>query len=348
MSDTIKSVLNDGKLKSSSLTVKLVKQLGLNSYIIADKSMVAILSIEDVPNHSKYLNPGCWYKLIKCQKCDSSTLKLNKLFKPVKTLVKQDIGDISIDVEELENKTVVKASGKKYKDFKALASQPNHSKIDRITVKVITQSRIISTEKGNYQICNIKDVNGETTSINLYSKYVNQLTPFNIYTIMNLRKAEVTKNDETKMRLHTTGFTKIEDGDVQDSMNFQNLTNGDETITGVVIGFGEISLYQSCKLHYRKLDDDLKCPKCDNEISSADILEDFRTEVYIEASNDENKETDVKEIVVFKRALDIKLKENTEEQIEGKLDELTGHTMKVDYNVDDANRFIAVSIQMMK
>ena len=65
MSDTIKSFLDDGKLKTSALTVKLIKQIDELSYIIADKSMVAILDIHDNPTHGKYMQIGLWYKLIK-------------------------------------------------------------------------------------------------------------------------------------------------------------------------------------------------------------------------------------------------------------------------------------------
>ena len=68
MSDTIKSLLNDGKLKTSMVKVQLVKQISLNSYIIADTSMVAILDIQDASSHSKHLNQGDWYNLIKCSK----------------------------------------------------------------------------------------------------------------------------------------------------------------------------------------------------------------------------------------------------------------------------------------
>ena len=38
MSDTIKTFLEDGKLKTSLVTVKLIKQISIDSYIIADKS----------------------------------------------------------------------------------------------------------------------------------------------------------------------------------------------------------------------------------------------------------------------------------------------------------------------
>ena len=345
MSDTIKSLLNDGKLKTSMVKVQLVKQISLNSYIIADKSMVAILDIQDASSHSKHLNQGDWYKLIKCSKGGENTIKINKLFKPVKTLVKDDLPDMTSQVNKLEIAMASSATSMKYEDLETISNKPNQTKIDKLTVKVITKSRVISTSKGNYQICNIKDCKGENSSINLYSKHVNTMEPFNIYTITNLRKGEVSKNDETRMRLHTNAFTKIENGTIADSLNFKGIGNGDETITGEVIGYGELSLYQSCRLHYKKIDDS-KCPKCDTELQEKDILDDCRTELYIETHEGKDTEdnSDVKEILIFKRVLNIMKDEDIEEH----LNELTGHTVKIDYNTGDAERLIAVSIDLVK
>ena len=154
MEDTIKSMLDEGKLRTSMVTVKLIKQISANSYIIADKTMVALLDISDAPSHAKHLNNGSWYKLIKCQKGEQSTIKINKLFKPVKTTNKEELKDISAQVKRLETTIESAASSRKYEDFKTISNKPNQSKIDKITVKVITKSRVITTNKGNYQICN--------------------------------------------------------------------------------------------------------------------------------------------------------------------------------------------------
>ena len=163
-----------------------------------------------------------------------------------------------------------------------------------------------------------------------------------------MRKGEVTKNDETKMRLHTTGFTKIEPGTMEDSINFKQVGNGDESITVEVIGFGEISIYPSWKLHYKKLDENNNCHSCNKELEDDEILDDFRTEIYIEAKSnnlpDNDMESDVKQILAFKKALDIKQGENIEEKLEG----MTGKTVKIDFNADDVKRFIAVSIQLIE
>ena len=152
------------------------------------------------------------------------------------------------------------------------------------------------------------------------------------------------------MRLHTTNFTQINNGDLEDSMNFQKVDNGDESAVGEVIGFGAISVYKSCKIHFRKLDDDLNCSKCNREIDINDVIEDFRSEIYIETSNkniDEN-DIDVKEIVIFKKSLDAQFDSNTEEYIEEELNKMTGWKVKVDYNIDDANRYIAVTIKKIE
>ena len=102
MADSLKSFLENGKLVTSLLTVKLIKQLSTHSYVIADQSMVAILDITEAPSHSKYMHPGTWYKLIKCEKAQNSTIKINNTFKPIKTIVKGDIKDIDLEVNRLE------------------------------------------------------------------------------------------------------------------------------------------------------------------------------------------------------------------------------------------------------
>ena len=58
MSDTIQSFLNDGKLNTSSLTVKIVKTFGDNAYIVADKSKVAIKNNSDKEDYNLYPNNG--------------------------------------------------------------------------------------------------------------------------------------------------------------------------------------------------------------------------------------------------------------------------------------------------
>ena len=134
---------------------------------------------------------------------------------------------------------------------------------------------------------------------------------------------------------------------MDDSQNFQHISNGDDSITGVVIGFGETNFYDNCKMHHSKLNNEKKCPKCNKELDLQDIFEDFRAELYLEGKMEDSQPGDieVKEIIFFKRAL-VNSQDYTKDNIEEQLGELTGKTAKVDFNIDDSNRLLAVSIQL--
>ena len=114
-----------------------------------------------------------------------------------------------------------------YTDIESLESKLVHTKIPEITLKVMTKTRVISTNKGNYQICTVKDWKGKKTSLNLYSKLINNVQVFGIYKFTNLRKGEILKNDELQMRFHTTNFTKLTEGTIDDTLNFKNVINGE-------------------------------------------------------------------------------------------------------------------------
>ena len=193
-----------------------------------------------------------------------------------------------------------------------------------------------------------KDINGNTGCMNLYSQYVNSLELFKVWTFKNLRKGEVTKNEETHMRLHTTTFTKIENASIEDALNFQGIGNGQFTLTGQIIGCGEVSLYRSCKVHYNKVDDESNCPKCQNKVPESDIFSDFRLDMYIQVHKNAEEEEDieVKEITVFKRALISRLENCSDDDVELMIDGLTGKAVKIDYNVDESERLIAVSLDI--
>ena len=99
------------------------------------------------------------------------------------------------------------------------------------------------------------------------------------------------------MRLHTTSFTKIENCTTEDSLNFQNVGNGSETLMGQIIGCGEFVAYKSCNLHYKKIDEELNCPRCESKVKEENVAKDFWIEMYIQVSKKEgdDQEMDVQE-----------------------------------------------------
>ena len=344
MTDSLQTLLLQGKIKAPYLPVQVVKQIDSNSYIIADKSRAAVLDTSK-SSQGKNLVSGASYKIIKGIKEDENTLQTNPSYKPVAHKFKLEISKLDEKVEELEEFLDMRSKKKLYTDIASLHTKLVHSKIQELTVKIMSKSRIITTAKGSYQICTIKDWKGEKTSLNLYTKFLDSVEVFKIYKFTNLRKGEINKNEEVEMRLHTTGFTKIEEGTVDDILNFKDVHNGDAVVVGEFIGVGDITWYRSCKSHFCKVTETNECMKCKRIIAANEIEDDFRMEIYIEEEGRELKEeeAEVKQILMFKRTIDEKYTKNIEEGIE----KLIAKKMRINYNIEDGNRFIGVLLELL-
>ena len=346
MAEKLETLLRNGKLKTSYIILKVVKRIDEEMFIVADETDVALLDTRDSLGLAKNLTVGDWYKLIKCSKgSQNNVVKSHKSFKPVKMKMNKKLEDIDRKVKEFEGSLDIKPKEIDNIDFEILKEKENNSQVDEVTIKVMSKSRVINTNRGNYQICTIKDYKGNKTSINLYSKFLDHLEPFKIFKLNNIRKSEITKNEITEMRLHTTGFTRIKEVTEEESAMFNNVTNGDAAITGELIGTGDITTYKSCQLHFTKLSDKNECPKCLKSLSDKEIINDYRLELYIEeARNDEESEANVVEILIFKRNLPVEFREN----IDDKIEDLLNKKMRVDFNIDDASRNIAISINLLE
>ena len=101
--------------------------------------------------------------------------------------------------------------------------------------------------------------------------------------------------------------------------------------------------YSSCQIHLTKLDASDYCKKCETSIPSAEKVNDFRTEIYIEVKSEEG-DADMKDIIIFKRAFQFSDSKNIEENIEN----LVNKSVIIDYNVDIDSRSIAVSLEIME
>ena len=83
MTDTLLSLCQLGKLRSSYLLILVIKRIDSDTFIIADKTKVAILDTSEGSNHGNELRDGCWFKLIKYPAEENGLVKLNKSFKPI-------------------------------------------------------------------------------------------------------------------------------------------------------------------------------------------------------------------------------------------------------------------------
>ena len=165
----------------------------------------------------------------------------------------------------------------------------------------------------------------------------------------NIWKGEESKNNETMMRFHTTKFSRIEDSKVEVLKKFKNISNGDHSLTGQVIGCGEISHYKLCIIHYKKIDENKKCQKCAVKVEDEHTVSDYKVEMYVKVigKHTYEEELKVKEIIVFKRVLADLLEDYKEVDIERKIHILTDKNVKIDYNIDKSEKSIAVSVSVI-
>ena len=119
------------------------------------------------------------------------------------------------------------------------------------------------------------------------------------------------------------------------------------------MGIGVLNSYESCPVHHTKVDEDQLCPKCDKVLTVYEREEDFKVSAYIEVGiinmtpdelvdciQGEAQESDVKEVLIFKRTLD--------QHFSGKLDNLINKKVIIDCNFDDADRLIVKFIEFVK
>ena len=66
--------------------------------------------------------------------------------------------------------------------------------------------------------------------------------------------------------------------------------------------------------------------------------------MYIEEKLDENEESDVKQILIFKKTF----VEKYQNDIDATIQELLAKRIRIDYNVEAGSRYIAVSIELVE
>ena len=125
---------------------------------------------------------------------------------------------------------------------------------------VTYKSRIIEGKFGNYQICNLKDCEGRSGTINLYKYNIDKLEISKIYKIERIKKTAI-KSDHGP-RLATTNFTKITDVTEAKAAVFAHVQLGDKRVKGQCILFSDLLSYKACTKHNTKLDTSGECGRC--------------------------------------------------------------------------------------
>ena len=328
---SLKHFLDDGKLSGNILTVTLVKKITNERYIIGDKSGLAILEYSNTGK--KELKIGTGIKLIKPVNLNKWTVRCNSNFAPVKTLDHDEVNAKPKQLQELENKVEKPKENSKHDNhmtFEEIRKMPTGNAIQKLTFLVTKNSRIITTTSGQYQICGLKDIQGQTLSINLYDKFINSLEVGNVFMATRIKKFNLKKDGQYESRLSTTKFTGISLAPAKETKLFENMKISDNSMDGTILGFSELNCYYSCSIHWNKIDDTGACPACNDKPPESKF--DFKAKLLVACPDNEEE---IKTFLMFKRAAKMITTEETEEDVENKLAEYSGGQCTIEYDNSD-------------
>ena len=69
----------------------------------------------------------------------NQVVKSNPKFRPVKSIIVPEIGDVSVQVKKIQEDMISKSTETKYTIFSEIEKKKINSKIEHITVKVISK-----------------------------------------------------------------------------------------------------------------------------------------------------------------------------------------------------------------
>lgn len=335
---TILQILNGESV--NMLQVNVLKEINPTQFVVGDQTGLALLTVQE--NGTKFIEVGKGVKMVKPSKVDKKVIQAHPKFNPMKT--KAMMMDINYDeVDKFEASNTKTAPANKGIMFSQVEEDfGDNAVIAEVIVYVTSTSRKIDGKFGPYQICNIVDCDGSQAAINLYKSFIDKLEANKVYRIEKLKKTTIKSSDE-KLRLGTTNFTKITEVSKSEAALFDDVKIADEKLEGICIMFNNLDLYQCCKKHNSKLDDDGCCSQC-GHLENNNKKVDFRCSLVIEV--DDHEGDNLREIVIFKRHLKLEITEGDDEEklIDILENFIVGKTCTVHFNKVGEDNNIAVKV----
>ena len=166
-------------------------------------------------------------------------------FKPIK------LGSIkTADIPKIKEDELVK-----YKDYLSGITQVHGisledtekmeggSIIPELTIFTLRISRIIQGKYGNYQICNFKDLKGNSGILNIYNnRLLGEIEEGKVYTFKNIYKTSIDKGYEKFTKLALKKYGAASEGDKDESKQFDQVKLGEIEVSGTVIGITDAKM----------------------------------------------------------------------------------------------------------
>ena len=290
-----KLLTTEGLSTIKYLYVNIISVLSYNYYIVGDQTAIGIMSVDETSK--KKFKVGTGLKILKPKQIEKDTFLLDEPVMETKPmlLTKPD----KLRLEELEKKvsnlSKTEKSKSKYRNFKIICDEEN-TVIDNILILVSSISRNITTQFGDYKICNVLDETNTKIQINLYTPHLDALSDNEVFSITNLRKIKMINGE---IRLSTTKFSKIKPANSDEEKLFHEYKVDKPVIDGCCIMYTDLSCYKSCPKHNTKLNDDAFCIGCKKKIFDAE--NNFHVILHIETQNAD----DLIPVLIFKNNLRI-------------------------------------------
>ena len=173
-----------------------------------------------------------------------------------------------------------------------------------------------------------KDCNGHKNSINIYHDKTKIVNVEKLLTFTALKKTPYKHDNADYHRLATVWNTRI--FEAKETNEFEDVLLGDEKCIGIVLGYQDLTTYESCMKCSSKLAEDF-CRKCQKHVEGKKV-NDFYVKVYVQDKHDEEN---IMELFAFKK--DLRIQSDTNEEFEKILDDLTDKTHIIEYNKDEDN-----------
>ena len=323
--------------KVNFLQVNVLKQINSTQFIVGDNTGMAIMNV-DLEN-VQHIEVGKGLKMVKPSRIEENRITCHPRFHPMKTKAM----DMKVDYEKMDE---MELSGKTTTPdtagitFNQIENDfGDNAIINSVLVYITTKSRIIDGKYGSYQICNIKDTEGSSLTINLYKQNIDRLEVNKVYTLEKIKKTTI--KTDSGVRMSTTNFTKIRNASQYQIDLFSNVQIADHKISGVCVMFNDLSFYKTCKKHLTKLGDDDSCTHC-GQIDKDDGKADFRCALIVENTDDDSMSV----IVIFKRHIEIDLTSDDDEAkvIEILEEKIVGKSCTIHYNNKGDENNVAVKV----
>ena len=228
----VKSALAEEK--AAIMNVKVLRRISSTTYVIGDKSAMAILEVED----TAAVKEGNFIKLVKPSIKDNIIHKNSKFNILKGKCFKHDFQSEDVDA-------ICKKHEKTDNSVKLMDVQNKHpsSIVPSLTLKVCSVSKPYKGKFSEYKNILAKDVTGDKVTIVLYKKLKDSCELGKVYDFYTLKKTDYKAEGENNYRMSSLSDTKIEEVFGERMAKFDAVNVGDNVVVGDFVGKYILSIF---------------------------------------------------------------------------------------------------------